>query len=137
MLHRFYVWLVYGVVCVCVCVCRGRYYTIRWHVGGAQGLRSRQVAMKTSGFLSLLHMVILHTAPDPISPWVLRYAIEGLMGACIIDHAFMQLIDPDLYKTLRPWRLHDQADALPDDPLDGLFQLLTAADVDVSCVGLA
>ncbi|KAI0744664.1 hypothetical protein C8Q76DRAFT_688012 [Earliella scabrosa] len=114
---------------------RGRFHTIRWHIRGSQPLPSRQVAMKTAGFVTLLHMVVSQRGPDPISPWILRYVIKGMMGACTIDHAFMQLLDGNLYKTLAPWLDHDRNALLPTNPQDKLYMLLTAAEIDTECFG--
>ena len=95
---------------------RGRYHIIRWHIGGEHGLRSREIAMKRAGFVSLLHMVMLRTGPDPISPYLLRTAIEGADAALVIDHAFMRLVDPSLYESLRPWLEFERNVSLPTHP---------------------
>lgn len=88
--------------------------------------------MKRAGFVCLLHMVMLRTGPDPISPYLLRTAIEGVDAALIIDHAFMRLVDPSLYESLRPWLEFERNVSLPSDPSDPLWQLIAQADIDVS-----
>ena len=109
----------------------GRFQNIRWHPGGANGVRSRVLALRTAGFLALFHMLVLRTGPDPISPYLLRFAIEGPARACAIDHAFMRLLDPTLYDNLGPWLAHDRSTALPRDPRDKLHSILLAAGMDV------
>ncbi|KAI0683562.1 hypothetical protein C8Q76DRAFT_804192 [Earliella scabrosa] len=107
----------------------GRFHTIRTHIGGPQGVHEREVSMKTAGFLALMHMAGGHGGPFPASPFLLRHVVEG-RSSCSIDHAFMRLIDPDLYDGLRLWVDHDKSDDLPASPSNPLFALLTAADID-------
>ena len=89
--------------------------------------------MKRAGFLALFHMLILRTGPDPISPYLLRAALEGIEAALTIDHAFMRLVDPSLYSSLRPWLEFERGALIPSDPADDLVQLMMQADIDVRC----
>ena len=88
--------------------------------------------MKKAGFLSLLHMLVLRVGPDPISPWLLLFAMLGHDQACVIDHPFMALVDPELYDSLAPWITHDRTKPIPTNPTQALFHILGAAGIDVS-----
>ena len=112
---------------------RGRFHTIRWSAYSLGGLpRSREVKLRVAGFVALLHMLALKAGPDPISPFLLRLAIKGGARAARIDHAFMQLLEPDIYHTLAPWISHSSTQPLPSSAGDPLFSLIVDVGLDVS-----
>ena len=92
---------------------------------------SRVLQLKTCGFLSLMHMVATLTGPDPISPFLIRAAIEGRAGTCIIDHAFLRLLSPQTLASLTPFTTIDSDVEQLRNPLNPAGGLLLAANINV------
>ncbi|RDX47053.1 hypothetical protein OH76DRAFT_1419895 [Lentinus brumalis] len=105
----------------------GKYFCIR---KGPTGSPERENHLAVSGFIALLHMVALGRGPDPMSPFLLRYVIEGRELACILDAAFIRLIDPALYAQLTPWTEYEWGSAFPTDPSHKLNSLIFSANQD-------
>ncbi|TFK82278.1 hypothetical protein K466DRAFT_603805 [Polyporus arcularius HHB13444] len=106
----------------------GRYRCVR---PGPSGVVERETHLTLCGYFALLQMVSIHVGPLPISPMVLRYAIEGRDAALSFDSMFIRLIDPDLYDRLAPWDEYEWGTALPSDPSHPLITLIFSAGVDV------
>ncbi|RDX52123.1 hypothetical protein OH76DRAFT_1416737 [Lentinus brumalis] len=107
----------------------GRYTTITWFL--KRGVREeRDVALRTAGFLSLLHLVLWLVGPDPISPFALLNILVGRPLTCRYDEAFMLSMDPELAARMEPWKSFDITQPLPRDPTDPLYHLLVAAEID-------
>ncbi|KAI0706371.1 hypothetical protein C8Q76DRAFT_748384 [Earliella scabrosa] len=110
---------------------RGRFHAIRWGPYSLGALpRHREVKLKVAGYVALLHMIAVKAGPDPVSPFLLRLAIEGGSRASRIDHAFMQLLEPDIYHSLGPWIQHDMTKPLPAAAGDPLFHLIIDVGLD-------
>ena len=112
---------------------RGRFTTLRWSpcTPGTYP-RTREIKIKVAGFVALLHMVLFRAGPDPISPFLLRLAIEGRARACTLDPPFLRLLDADMYRLLTPWASYDRTQGLPEDPTHPLMSLLLGTSFDVS-----
>ncbi|KAL7283534.1 hypothetical protein ACG7TL_002968 [Trametes sanguinea] len=91
---------------------------------------ARRARLQACGFLVLLHMVVLHAGPDPISPFLLRAAIEDRSRAMVADSSFLGVLDPDTYKTLAPWIQHSRMSPWQLEPLSPLGQLLMTANIN-------
>lgn len=109
----------------------GRYVRIR---AGPADFPEREEHLTLCGFFALWHMVAVRVGPHPISPFLLRYVIEGRERACALDLAFLRLIDPELYERLLPWAQYEWGSSLPVNPLDPLNTLLFSASLDVSVI---
>lgn len=107
----------------------GRYYRIR---PGPADLPEREEHLTVCGFFALWHTMALQAGPHPISPFLLRYIIEGRDRACSLDLPFLRLVDPELYERLLPWAQYEWGCPLPANPLDPLNTLLFSASLDVS-----
>ena len=77
----------------------------------------------------MMHMAILYAAPDPISPFITCLAVEGRASACLIDKAFIELVDVDVYKALSHWVLRDRGSS--PSPTSPLGALLSEAGIPV------
>ncbi|KAJ2973809.1 hypothetical protein NUW54_g11995 [Trametes sanguinea] len=108
---------------------RGQYASILFHASHS-AIPVRRARLRACGFLSLLHMVVLHAGPDPISPFLLRAAIEDRSRAMSADASFLRVLDPDTYKALAPWVERDQMSPLRLEPLSPLGQLLMSANIN-------
>ncbi|TFK87733.1 hypothetical protein K466DRAFT_599244 [Polyporus arcularius HHB13444] len=93
---------------------RGRYDTIRWF-GRREARVERDATLRTAGFGSLLHSVVLLVGPDPISPFLLLLALLGRAWACRVDEAFMSTVDDGLLACVEPWRTLDITQPLPQE----------------------
>lgn len=112
---------------------RGRYLGIRWLSNKRPVSPARDCILRTSGFLSLMHLVVLESGPDPISPHLIRYVLEGPESLTRVDEPFLRVIDPAVVDALQLWKQFDTSSPLPQHALDPLFQTLAAFDIDV-CV---
>ncbi|KAF7426063.1 hypothetical protein PC9H_008428 [Pleurotus ostreatus] len=97
-------------------------------------IQTRRTTFATHGFLCLIHMLNIPAAPFPIHPLLLYLVIDGHM-AFTIDLPFLQEIDEDLVKTLRPWTSWDRRSS---QPLHGqtteLHGLLAACEIPTNCL---
>ncbi|TFK81813.1 hypothetical protein K466DRAFT_604199 [Polyporus arcularius HHB13444] len=105
----------------------GKYFCMR---SGPTGVSDRDDHLATCGFMALMHMIGVGRGPDPMSPFALRYAIEGRDRACVLDPAFIRLIDPMLYAQLAPWAEYEWGSPLPKDPAHKLNSLIFSAGKD-------
>ncbi|RPD52498.1 hypothetical protein L227DRAFT_568566, partial [Lentinus tigrinus ALCF2SS1-6] len=105
----------------------GRFTVIR---PGPANIPEREEHYTLCGFFALWHMIAMGVGPQPISPFLLRYAIEGCERACMLDPAFLRLIDPDLYGGLVPWSDYVWGSPLPADPWHPLNALIFSASLD-------
>ncbi|KAJ8690698.1 hypothetical protein PTI98_012104 [Pleurotus ostreatus] len=98
------------------------------------GIQTRHTTFSTHGFLCFIHMLNIPAAPFPVHPLLLHLAIDGRM-AFTIDLPFLQEIDEDLVKTLRPWTTWDRCSS---QPLHGqsteLHGLLSACEIPTNCL---
>ncbi len=108
----------------------GRYHVIRWF-GRRDPRLERDAALRTAGFISLLHLVLLLVGPDPISPWLLLLALLRRSYACRVDEPFMASVDAGLLLSVQPWRSLDTTRPLPQEPAHPLISCLGACDIDV------
>ncbi|KAI9062193.1 hypothetical protein FKP32DRAFT_861807 [Trametes sanguinea] len=108
---------------------RGQYLSILFHASRS-AIPTRRARLQACGFLALLHMLVLHAGPDPVSPFLLRAAIEDRSRAMSADPSFLGVLDPDTYKTLTAWVDRDRSFPLPPDPLSPLGQLLMTANIN-------
>ncbi len=106
---------------------RGRFQTIQWFL--KRGVRvERDCALRTAGFFSLLHPVVVLVGPDPISPFLLMRVLRGPLS---IDEMFMRSMDPGMWDALGPWIHFDTTSALPTSGDDLLYNVLIEADINV------
>ncbi|CDO71247.1 hypothetical protein BN946_scf184908.g4 [Trametes cinnabarina] len=108
---------------------RGHYASILFHVSRSV-IPTRHARLQACGFLALLHMVVVHIGPDPVSPFLLRAAIEDHSRAMAMDQSFLGTLDPGTYKALGAWRERDSSAPLKPGPLSELGQLLMAANIN-------
>lgn len=71
--------------------------------GFIQSPPERLNAIKTAGYVCMLHVLWTNAAPANISPAFLLAVICG--EASIVDLDFLSQIDPQIAATLRPWPL--------------------------------
>lgn len=109
----------------------GRFTHIR---PGPAGFPEREEHYTVCGFFALWHMTALRLGPHPISPFLLRYAIEGRDRALSFDQPFLRLLDSELYDKLLPWAHYAWGTPLPANPLHPLNSLVFSASLDVSPV---
>ena len=67
-------------------------------------ITSRLHHMKACGMLCLLHMFVLRSGPDPVSPFLLEFAINGLRS--IMDHEFIATLAPETATRLKAWPMN-------------------------------
>ncbi|KAI1783770.1 hypothetical protein LXA43DRAFT_1102144 [Ganoderma leucocontextum] len=111
---------------------RGRYSTIEFRPYAQE--RERGLHLRSCGFLCLLHMVALGAGPDPISPFLLRAAIEDEDVALQIDAALLRLLAPDDFATLIPWISHDKSVPVARNVTTRVASLLMASDINPAWV---
>lgn len=109
---------------------RGRYTTIRFH-SSRMVLPHRYPRLQACGFVAVLHMVTMRAGPDPISPFLLRAAIETRSRACAADVAFLQLLDPEAYQSVIPWVARSRTAPLVVASSSPIGNLLYGANIDV------
>ncbi|KAL7277990.1 hypothetical protein ACG7TL_007943 [Trametes sanguinea] len=114
---------------------RGQYSSILFHASRSV-IPTRRARLQACGFLALLHMLVLHAGPDPVSPFLLRAAIEDRSRAMSADPSFLGVLDPDTYNTLAAWVDRDHTSPLHLDPLSPLGQLLMTANINPELHGI-
>ena len=97
----------------------GRYKTVLWSVSDTDVQYERMMQLKTAGFLSIMHMATLMAGPDPVSPFLLRAAIEGTKTCLAIDRPFINRLEPSVHDALVPWMEQDLREPLPRTPRGG------------------
>ncbi|KAI0684305.1 hypothetical protein C8T65DRAFT_748773 [Cerioporus squamosus] len=105
---------------------RGRFQTIQWFLKRGPRLE-RDCALRTAGFIYLLHPVVLLVGPDPFSPFLI---LNALCGPLRVDEKFMRCMDPGMWVALRPWIDFDTKSPLPRSGSDPLYNLLLEADIN-------
>jgi hypothetical protein len=55
------------------------------------------------GSLAAIHMFALGMAPDPIAPWWILAIVYGDNTCMDLEFAFIEALDPDSAKILKPW----------------------------------
>jgi len=85
----------------------------------------RTNAFWIAGVWSAIHMMMLHLAPDPISPWLLYAAACGRDGFPT-DIGYIRALDPFSATVLEPWFSFNATDTLGDDMTGPIQQLLIA-----------
>ncbi|KAI0684623.1 hypothetical protein C8T65DRAFT_681618 [Cerioporus squamosus] len=111
----------------------GRFSTIRWHLDGSVVEVERQLNLRATAFVGLMHLLGGHGAPLPISPFLFRHVIEGREKACIVDPAFMQRLDGDMFRSLLPWTTYDRTSPFPTDDMN-IMALISAGQIDPGTV---
>lgn len=79
----------------------GMYRTLNMHPS-FDPIPERQTAFLACGVLALLHLVLLKSGPDPISPFLMHLVMDGRQ-TFTIDSNFLSALEPDLSKRLAPW----------------------------------
>ena len=110
---------------------RGRYMSVLFH-HSRRSVPSRQSRLRACGFLALLHMVALHTGPDPISPFLLRASYEERAYALRADVPFLQILSPEASTALAPWVNLDVSTPLDIGSNSAVGRLLYGANINVS-----
>ncbi|KAI0351091.1 hypothetical protein OH77DRAFT_1593049 [Trametes cingulata] len=108
---------------------RDRYKLLILHPS-REMIPSRRARLQACGFLALLHLVTVRTGPDPISPFLLRLALEGHARAMSLDVPFLQRLSPETYTALLPWAERDPTLPLDMSPQSPIGQLLYAANIN-------
>ncbi|PIL36087.1 hypothetical protein GSI_01747 [Ganoderma sinense ZZ0214-1] len=111
---------------------RGRYSTIQFLPYIPP--QDRILHFMSCGFLCVLHIVALEIGPEPISPFLLRAAIEEVEGALQIDTALLRLLAPEDFETLLPWITHDRSVPLAADITSKVATLLMASEINPAWV---
>ncbi|KAJ3011463.1 hypothetical protein NUW54_g2161 [Trametes sanguinea] len=108
---------------------RGRYSSILFHPSRGV-IPARYVRLQVCRFLALLHMVHLHAGPEPISPFLIRAAIEERQHALALDAPFLRLLEPDMYMAVASWAERDRMTVPNTSPQTPIGQLLYAANIN-------
>jgi hypothetical protein len=86
-------------------------------------------------------MGILGLAPDPISPWWILATIFGNKTCMDLDLNYIEALDPDSAKILKPWFGFLASDTLQVASTDPIYQLLVQylelTDVQLACIYFA
>ncbi|KAI0040830.1 hypothetical protein FA95DRAFT_1611482 [Auriscalpium vulgare] len=92
---------------------------------------SRQLAFQQFGLLCFFYMVLTQSGPDPVSPFLIQYIVDG-RDAFNIDAEFIRLIDPQILRTLEPWMAWRRNPVYPIPPTSELGLLLGEANISVN-----
>lgn len=110
-------------------IAHGAYKRLNWH-GAVDVIDPRRASrLQAHGMLAYLHLAVVHIAPEPISPHLLRHAFEGRANF-VIDQPWLKSIDEEALVSLRAW--YDWDKRSPVSPASPLGALLASAEISVS-----
>lgn len=104
------------------------YKRIHWHGSYSHPNQLRTARLMSHGVLALLHIIQVEAAPEPISPHLLLYALDG-PDSFLMDPAFLKYIDIETYKRVEPWIEWTKLGSI--SAVSKLGVLLGAADISV------
>ncbi|EIM83905.1 uncharacterized protein STEHIDRAFT_159515 [Stereum hirsutum FP-91666 SS1] len=89
-----------------------------------QNLPARNARSRMWGTCAALHIVYLHLAPIPISPFLLYRLVRPALD-CPLD--LIRFVDPKAAEVLEPWYDLDHTDPLPTSPTSPILQIFIEA----------